>query len=60
MNGEEMDMDKTYRVASLRGAVMQAKVIEEYPDLTFADIFKTYLKTSGETVTAPEQLTIVD
>ena len=60
IDGEDMDPDKTYRVASLRGAVMHNKVVEEYPDLTFADIFKTYLKTCGETVTAPEQLTIVD
>lgn len=60
MNGEEMDMERTYRVASLRGAFEQSKIIEEYPDLTFTDIFKNYLKTAGETVTAPEQLTIVD
>ena len=60
IDGEDMDPDKTYRVASLKGAVMHNKVVEEYPDLTFADIFKTYLKTCGETVTAPEQLTIVD
>ena len=58
--GEDMDMDQTYRVASLRGAVAPAEVVEEYPDLAFADIFKNYLKSAGETVTAPEQLTIVD
>ena len=60
INGEDMDMDQTYRVASLRGAVAPAEVVEEYPDLAFADIFKNYLKSAGETVTAPEQLTIVD
>ena len=53
-------MSKTYRVASLRGAVAQSEIVEEYPDLTFSDIFKNYLKTAGETVTAPQQLEIVD
>ena len=60
IDGEEMDMSKTYRVASLRGAVAQSEIVEEYPDLTFSDIFKNYLKTAGETVTAPQQLEIVD
>lgn len=60
INGEEMDMEKTYRIAALRGAVPKAEVIKEYPDLTFKDMFMDYLKSCGGTVTAPEQLTIVD
>lgn len=58
IDGEDMDRNKTYRVATLRGAVPKAKVVKIYEDLTFRDIFKSYLKAVGGTVTAPEQLKI--
>ena len=59
-NGRVMDMNKTYRVATLRGAISGGKVVEQYEDLTFADIFKSYLKAQKGVIQAPEQLTIVD
>lgn len=60
INGEDMDMNKTYRVASLRGAVAYNKVVEEHPEMNFRDMFKDYLASFDGVVTAPAQLTIVD
>ncbi|MGN0778673.1 MAG: 5'-nucleotidase C-terminal domain-containing protein [Aristaeellaceae bacterium] len=60
VNGEELDRNRTYRVAALRGAVLQMPVVQEYPDLTFQKLFKAYLTSIGGTVSAPEQLTIVE
>ena len=60
LNGEEMDLSKTYRVSSLLGAVPHEKVVEEHPELNFKDMFKHYLEECGGVVTAPEQLVIVE
>lgn len=61
INGKDMDMNKTYRVASLKGALPKnVKVIKSYPDLTFSDIFRNYLRSQDGIVTAPESLKIVD
>ena len=60
IDGRELDRNKTYRVASLQGAVAGAKIVERYEGLTFLDLFKSYLKAHGNTICAPEQLVIVD
>ena len=69
IDGEEMNMSKTYRVAALRGSVFtsrgdsvaDAKVIKEYPDLTFNDVFCNYVtEVLGSTVSPPEELTFVE
>lgn len=60
MDGKDMDMTKTYRVATLQGAVPKAKVAERYPDLTFSDVFKSYLEAQGGVIKIPKQLVIVE
>lgn len=60
IEGKDMDMNKTYRIASLRGAVSGKKVVTTYPELTFEDIIKSYLGTRDGVVEIPEQLDIVD
>lgn len=60
INGEELDMNKTYRVAALWGAVPKSKIVEEHPELKFKDMFIKYLSDIGGTITAPKELSIVD
>lgn len=60
INGEEMDMTKTYRVAGLRGALSMFTPVSEYTELTFADMFKAYLETLPDNkVLPPEAIKIV-
>lgn len=60
IGGEELNMNKTYRVATLRGAVPKSKIVEEHPELKFKDMFIKYLSDIDGTISAPKQLTIVD
>ncbi|MDO4479348.1 MAG: extracellular solute-binding protein [Lachnospiraceae bacterium] len=59
-DGQDLDPAKTYRVASMRGALGKARVVEEYPELRFVDMFKDYLKAMDGVVEAPAELVIVD
>ncbi|MGN0496460.1 MAG: 5'-nucleotidase C-terminal domain-containing protein [Lachnospiraceae bacterium] len=60
INGEDMDMDKSYRIATLRGAVSGFEVLETYEELNFVDMFKCYLETQNGMITVPQQLEIVE
>lgn len=60
IGGEALGMEKTYRVAALRGAVPHAMELQVYPELTFKDMFLRYLQSVGGVITAPQQLTIID
>lgn len=60
INGEEMDMSKTYRVASIRGVVAEYTPVEEFKDVKFIDIFKKYLsEAAGGVINPPEDLKII-
>ena len=60
IEGEDMDKNKIYRVASLRGAVSGAKVVASYNGLTFREIFKNYLEAQRGIVEAPKQLVFIN
>ena len=60
IDGQDIDMSKTYKVASIRGAVPDAKVVQTYKDLTFRDILKSYIKAQEGIIIKPKQLTIIE
>lgn len=60
IEGEDIDKNKIYRVASLRGAVSGAKVVASYNGLTFREIFKNYLEAQRGIVEAPKQLVFIN
>ncbi|MGN0174578.1 MAG: hypothetical protein ACI388_00005, partial [Methanobrevibacter sp.] len=41
--GEELDLNKTYRVVTLKGVAYNTKITDEYVDYKFYDIFKNYI-----------------
>lgn len=56
-------MNKTYRVASLWGAIRNshsAKILEEHPNLKFKQMMIDYLNDIGGIVTVPNELNIVE
>lgn len=59
VGGEPLDMQKTYRVATLRGSVPGAEVVEEFKELKFFDMFLSYLETVDGTIKSPAELRLV-
>ncbi len=61
INGKELDLNKTYKVVTLKGAVYNAKIIDEFENYSFYDIFKSYIVDQlGGKVVAPKDLVFED
>lgn len=60
-NGKEIAPEDEFVVASVKGAVKEFPVIKTYSDLSFRDMFISYLDSIGREISsAPESLKIVE
>lgn len=60
-NGEELDLNKTYKVVTLKGVAYNAKIIDEFVDYKFFDIFKNYIINGlNKVVDKPKDLIFED
>ncbi|MDO4458752.1 MAG: 5'-nucleotidase C-terminal domain-containing protein [Clostridia bacterium] len=60
INGEELDPNRTYRVASMKGVLGKAEIVKEYDELNFIDMFIAYLESQGGIIEAPTELEITE